>query len=373
MKQINIDNRLLEGLKMQNISSLNTIQEEIFNQIVDNTDMVVQSETGSGKTLAYLLPIFERCKEVSKTNYVIILVPTHELVMQVNEQVKLLAKNSEIDIKSVPIIGDVNIERQIEALRIKPHIIVGTPARIHELIKKKKIVAHTVKMVVIDECDKMLDKKIRKLTDDVIKCTQKDRQLLFFSASMPNKIIEDAKSISKDPVIIKSKKEETVPEKIKHVYVITENRKKIETLRKLAASINPKRAIIFAKNGYDAKETLEKFHFHHMPVAGIYGELDKEKRKKVIIDFKSSKIKYLLATDIAARGLHFESVEVIFNLNIPQNPMDYLHRAGRTGRNNTEGLSILIITEEELPKIKEIQKEFKIEIEERKIFNGKIS
>ena len=372
-QELGMNEQFIQALKKQNITKPTQVQADVYSKILDHKDLIVQSKTGSGKTLAYLVPLFEKYRELEKTNKVIILVPTQELAMQVHRQIQTLSTNSGLDIKSVPIFGNINIERQIERLRVKPQIIVGTSARIIELIKKKKIAAHTVKTIVLDEADKLLDKNNISNTKDLIKCTMKDRQLLFFSASISPKSLEQAKELAKDPIILKPKqKEDKIPSTIQHMYVVTEARDKIETLRKLVRAQNGKKSMIFINGSWEIEEATQKLKYHKMNAECIYGGVNKQERQKAIEDFKNNKISCLIATDIAARGLHFDGVDTVFHLSIPEDPMDYLHRAGRTGRNGMKGTSILIVTKQELARVKSYQKAFGINILAKKLYQGKI-
>ena len=369
---MNFEKRLIVALKSQNIMKPTKVQEAVSEKILKHKDLIVQSETGSGKTLAYLLPVFEKYKETVKTNQVIILVPTHELAMQIYRQAELLAKYSMISIKSAVIIGDVNIERQIKKLKEKPQIIIGTPGRILELIRKRKISAHTVKTIVIDEGDKLLDKNNVEHVKGVIKSTMRDRQLLFFSASMPKSAVAIAKEMCKDGEVIRMTPQDTIPSNIEHIYLVVERRDKIETLRKLARILKARKAIIFINKVSDNEEAAQKLIYHGFKAECIHGSNRKEDRKRAIGSFKNDEINYLISTDIAARGLHFDGIDTVFHISIPENPMDYLHRAGRTGRNGEKGRNVLIVTKEELPRIRLYQKTFGINIVKKKMYQGKI-
>ncbi|MBE5959951.1 MAG: DEAD/DEAH box helicase [Lachnospiraceae bacterium] len=371
-KQLQVNDAIIQALEKQKINKPTEVQKKVYADILAHKDMIVQSETGSGKTLAYVVPIFEKYKELEKTNQVLILVPTHELAMQVTKQIELLASNSGSSIKVVPIIGKANIERQVERLREKPQIVVGTTDRILELIKKKKIAAHTVKTIVLDEADKLLDKNNKENTLAVIKCTMRDRQLLFFSASMPDKVVTEAKELAKDPVVVKTATKQTIPTNIQHMYVVTEKRDRIETFRKLARIQKGKKVMVFVNGKFEIEETTQKLKYHQFKAECIHGNVDKRARQKAVEDFKNGKINYLVATDIAARGLHFDGVDTVFHLSIPEDPMDYLHRAGRTGRNGMKGTSILVVTKEELPRLRAYQKAFGINLVAKKMYQGKL-
>ncbi|KEI75836.1 helicase [Clostridium botulinum B2 128] len=367
---LNLNPKLVQGLKKLNINIPTEIQAEAIPLAMENKDIIGQSETGTGKTLAYLLPIFEKITTEKREMQAIILAPTHELAMQINNEIKNISSNSNMDVKSMAIIGEANIKRQIEKLKEKPHIIVGSPGRILELIKKKKITAHTVKTIVIDEGDKLLDKNNLKVVKEVIKTTLRERQLMLFSATITESTLNIAKDLMKDSVIVKVKEKNTVNENIKHLYITGEHRERVEILRKLIAATNPKRAIVFINRNEEIELTTLKLQYHKIKAYGIYGAAEKEQRKKALEDFRSGKVQILVSSDLSARGLDVKDVTHIFNLDLPENPKEYLHRVGRTGRASKEGIAISIITEKEKALIRKYEKEFNINIEEKKIYKG---
>ncbi|MEG2015765.1 MAG: DEAD/DEAH box helicase [Oscillospiraceae bacterium] len=369
---LGLNESIIKGLAMQGIEQPTKVQEQAIPLIMENKNIVIQSETGSGKTLAYLLPIYMRHNTDLRGTQVLVLVPTHELAMQAHRQVETLSKNSGVAMKSCTIFGDVNINTQIEKLREKPQIVIGTTGRIIELIKRKKISAHTIKTIVIDEADKMLDINNIDSVKAIIKSTMRDTQKIFLSASISEKAQKTAEEIATNLLSVKTAKTLTIPENIKHMYIVVEERDKIETFRKLGYILKPKRAIVFINNADKIDVATEKLKYHKINAESIQGSSAKGERKNVLSDFSKGKINYLIATDIASRGLHIENVEVIFSLSIPENPTDYLHRAGRTGRGNSTGISISIITEREIPLIKKYQNAFGILITQIQMREGKI-
>lgn len=371
-EDLGLNQNLTEGLKKQNICEPTAIQREVIPLALKNKDIIGQSQTGSGKTLSYLLPLFQKIDSSKKEMQAIILAPTHELVMQIEKVIKLLAESSLIPVKSAAVIGEANINRQIEKLKEKPHIIAGSPGRILELIKRKKLSAHTIKTIVIDEGDKLLDHNNLQAVKDIIKTTLKERQLMVFSASINNKTISTAKELMKDASLIKIEDKTTVNPNITHIYFETEQRDKIIILRKLIASINPKKAIIFINKSEEIELTTSKLQYHNINAYGIYGNASKEERKKALEDFRNGKIQLLVASDIAARGLDIKGVTHIFNLDLPEDTKEYLHRSGRTGRVNENGLTISIVTKTEVSIIKKLEKEFNISISKKDIYKGKI-
>ncbi len=366
------DKEIINGLSKQGIVEPTRIQEDSYPYIMQQKSVIARSETGSGKTLAYLVPLMEQIDVQQKSPDILILVPTYELSMQVLRQIELLARNSEKDIRAVSLIGSGNINRQIEQLKSKPHIIVGTSQRVLELIKKKKVSAHTIKTLVIDEADKMMDKNNLQPMLDVRKCLYKNIQILMFSASMNKKAVEKAREIAPDAQIIQYQDKETIPDTIKHLYVIANKKEKTETLRSVCNALNPEKCMIFLSTQYDTKEVYDKLKYHHYKIENLTGDGDKNQRKNALEHFKNGKANYLIATDVAARGLHIDHVDTVINVSIPTDAKDYLHRCGRCGRNNEQGICISIITENELDKIKMLRKTYGINMVCKKLYKGKL-
>lgn len=370
--KLGLNSNLIEGLKKVNIINPTPIQSKVIPIALEKKDLVGQSQTGSGKTLAYLLPLFQNIDSSKREMQALILAPTHELVMQIDSEIKLLSENSEAGITSTPIIGEVNAKRQIEKLKEKPHIIVGSVGRVLELISQKKIKAHTIKTIVLDEADNLLAKDKLSTIKNIIKTTLRDRQLMAFSATIHEETLALAKELMKEPEVLRVEDTDTVNENIEHMYFLSDPREKIETLRKLIASINPKRAIVFLNRNEEVDLATVKLKYHHINAEGIYSNTSKEDRKKALEGFRSGKVQLLISSDIAARGLDVKDVTHIFNLNLPSDPKEYLHRSGRTGRAGDFGTSISIISSVELSLIKKYEKNLNIKIQPKKILRGRI-
>lgn len=368
---LNLSPSLIEGLAKQNITTPTTIQAEAIPVILSRQDVIAQSHTGSGKTLAFVTPLFQMIDSSKREMQVLILAPTHELVMQIDAQIKLLAANSGEPVTSTTIIGGANIEKQIKKLKEKPHFIVGSAGRILELIKKKKITAHTIKTIVLDEADSLLDNTNTKTIQDIIKTTLRDRQLCLFSASISDNTLELAKSLMKEPVVLKTAETVEMNPNIEHFYLKGDRRDKFELLRKLIVAEEPQRALIFVNQNDSMQEIAEKLNYHQKETFMMRGNIKKEERKRALDAFRSGKIKLLISSDLTARGLDIPEVTHIIHLDCPSNPNEYLHRAGRTARGNASGKSICIVTDKDLSTLKKYQKKFKIHFEEMKVSHGK--
>lgn len=371
--ELNLNPNIIEGLKLQEITSPTEIQSLTIKEALENLDIIAEAHTGSGKTLSYICPIIQKINIEKKEMQAIILAPTHELVMQIDAQIKLLAKNSNMNVTSLTIMGESNIEKQIKKLKeIKPHIIVGSAGRVLDLIKKKKITAHTIKTIVIDEADSLLAKNKSIIIKNIIKATMRDRQLMFFSASMNDSALEISKSLVKEVHIVKSEAKSVLNPNISHMYITCEFRDRFETLRKLLAAESPQRAIVFINNSTELQNINEKLDYHKVKSTAIFGNASKEQRQRSIEAFRSGKFNVLVSSDVSARGLDIPEVTHIISMDFPENPDEYLHRAGRTARGNLFGCSICIGTRRDLDAIKSYQKAFKIKFKEMKLYGGNL-
>ena len=373
-KEMGISDAIIAALEIQKITTPTDIQVQSFKHIMNGKDVIACSNTGSGKTLAYLIPIISKMNLDSKFIQAVILVPTQELAVQVNEQVTNLFKNANINHTGLFLIGEGNISRQIESLKTKPSIVVGTPSRIAQLIKMKKLRVHDVKTLVIDEADKLIDKTYLESVTAIRRSLMKFTQVLMYSASIDKSTRTAANTLAYNPVILDASKknESLIPNTIKHIFVVADRRERIETLRKIAKAIGGDRTMVFINTKYDLEESLQKLEYHKYKAAALSSNYDKFQKKNAVNDFKAGKINYLLATDVASRGLQIDDVSTVINVNLPEDSKEYLHRAGRCGRNGNEGLCVSIITENEIDKIKKYQKEFHINILQKKLFNGKL-
>lgn len=370
--QLGLDESLVNALKQQGIVEPTAIQEQAIPVILAARDVLGQSETGTGKTLAYLLPIFQKINTLKKETQAMILTPTHELAIQIQREIETLSKDSGLDITSTAIIGNVNISRQIEKLKQKQHIIVGSSGRILELIQKKKIVAQTIKTIVLDEADRLFDENNSTLVKSVIKTTLSRTQLLLFSATLPSSTYQRASEILKTPEVIRVTDKIMIAPTVEHMYFLVEQRDKLEELRKLIRLIIPTRALIFINKSEEIERMVETLKFHGLEAEGIYGGANKAERKKAMDDFRSGKSTLLVASDLAARGLDIKGITHIFNVDLPEDPQLYLHRVGRTGRAGESGIAISIVTTKEVSYLKKLESTFEIRISSKEMYRGEI-
>lgn len=370
--QLVINEKLIKGLVKQNITEPTKVQSLTIEKIRENKDLLVNSETGSGKTLAYLLPKFEKIDTTMRETQVLVLAPTHELVMQIANQSKLLAENSNMDVTTFAIIGEVNIQKQIKNIKaMKPHIVVGTAGRLLDLIQQKKLRVHDVKTIVLDEVDSLVSGKGEGIVEKIIKTTLRDRQLLGFTASLDEKSESFCDYMMKDMEIIKANDQSAINPKINHMYIYGDRREKFTILRKALSSAKAKRAIVFV-NDEDSIEVInEKLNYHKYKAVCISGKMSKEDRKNAMTSFRNGKATILVSSDLSARGLDIPDVSHIFNLDFPPSKNEYLHRCGRSARGDKKGTAISIVTNQNLGTIRDYKRQFKINMNAVEIKEGK--
>lgn len=368
----NIPDMLLEALKKQNIHRLTKIQARCYQPIMDSENIVGCSVTGSGKTLAYLLPLVKLVDSNSPAIQALIVVPTQELGMQVLRQLKLLIDNAGLPIRYAAVIGEANLNRQIALLKTKPQIIVGTCGRILKLQKMKKLSVHNVRIMIVDEADKMLAKDNLDGLISLRRCLMKYTQLVFFSASMDKSAVDKAATLTEHLKVIRVQEKTAIPETIKHLFIVCERRERMEMLRRVITALHADKAMVFVNTAFDLEEAVSKLNFHKYQAVALYGSDNNVQRKNALEHFQNGKARLLISTDLASRGLHMEHIDAVINLNLPEASKEYLHRCGRCGRNGNQGACISIICEAERNKIKSYQKDFGIQMVQRKLYKGKL-
>lgn len=363
---------LMQALKKMNISTPTEIQEEAIPKILAGENVVGRSKTGSGKTLAYLLPLISKLEEGNKDLQGIILAPTQELAMQIFRVVEELMENTSFTIDAF--IGNANIKRQLEKLKKqKPQLIVGTPGRVLELAQQKKLKIHQCKLIVIDEADRMLqERETRQAFVEISKRLDKDSQYMFFSATIPTKLLEDIETMIRASVSLVSSEEKLEVEKVEHTFLQCDERERIDTARRLVHSMKVKRGIVFVNHLDKVAETTEKFTYKGMKVAALSSDTDKHHRAKVLQQLQKGDIDVIVASDVAARGLDVNDVSHVINLHPPVDVDAYVHRAGRTGRMGKKGFVITLVTGKERFIIEKFEKKLGIKMIEKELSFGKL-
>ena len=350
---------LEQGLTIQGITTPTPIQTLGIPPILNGDNVYLSAETGTGKTLAFLLPLFQAIDNTTKDLQVMILAPTHELAMQIHQQAVTLARNSGIPVRSQALIGTAAVKRQLEGLKKKPHLVVGSAGRIQHLIGLKKLKLQKVRTVVLDEMDRLLVDESLTRIQQILRTVPRERQMIFCSATRQPKSMAEAKDMAPDLKAVFTADNRVSPD-IEHLYCVSEERDKFTMLRKLIHAQKPDRALVFLHRNEDVEELVTRLAFHKIEVAGLHGGLDKMERKSNLDGLKRGKIRVLVASDVAARGLDIPGVTHVYNFNAPSSGKDYLHRAGRTGRAGLPGCAVTLLTEQEVRLAGRYEEELKL-------------
>lgn len=362
---------LITALEKQQISDPTPIQSAAIPVLLAGRDAYLHAETGTGKTLAYLLPIFCRLDTAQAATQTVIVAPTHELAIQIHRQCCELALNAGWPVRSLLLIGGTSTERQIDKLKKKPHVVVGSPGRIAELLGKGKLKAKDARNIVIDEADRLLNEESLLAVRAIIQAAPRNRQLIFASATLEHQSTATAKEWAPELLMLQAGAS-AVNENIEHLYLICEERDKPDELRRLLHALAPERAIVFVHRNDVSERIALKLAHHKIPAADLNAALHKEDRKHAMDGFRKGEIRVLIASDIAARGLDIKGVTHIFNFDVPTLSQAYLHRAGRTGRASAKGLAITLMTEIEARLVRRYEEELGIEMQRVRTREGKV-
>ena len=354
-EQMNLSREILLAVKDMGFEEATPIQTQTIEKIREGKDIIAQSQTGTGKTAAFGIPCLEMIDIEDKSLQAIILSPTRELAIQICEEFRKLLKYKE-GIKVLPIYGGQPIDRQIKALKKGIQIVVGTPGRLMDHLRRHTIKTKAVKLVILDEADEMLDMGFREDIETILSKTPEERQTLLFSATMPQEIIDLTNKYQKNPDLIKiAHKELTVPS-IEQIYFELKEKTKPAALCRLIDMYTPELSIIFCNTKKRVDELVETLQSRGYFADGLLGDLKQEQRDIVMKKFRSRTIEILVATDVAARGIDVDNIDIVFNYDIPQDEEYYVHRIGRTGRAGKKGMALSFVVGREVYKLKDIMK-----------------
>ncbi|MGM9923563.1 MAG: DEAD/DEAH box helicase [Bacillus sp. (in: firmicutes)] len=360
---------LQEGWKKAGFKAPTNVQEQVFPAIIDGRDVIAESPTGTGKTLAYLLPLLAKLDRDSIQLQTVILASSRELVMQIHQEIIDWTAGS--GIRSASFIGGANSKRQLEKLKKKPQIVVGTPGKIQELIQQKKMKMHEVKTIVLDEGDTLLVPEHMNTVAAIIKSTMKDRQLLLFSATVTKDVQIHAAEFMNDPAMFTIKKDETAQGHVEHIYFVCEKRDKIFILEKIAR-LQDMKALVFMKDIVDMDFIATKMKYNKMKIAVLSADGNKSEREQAIKGFRKGLYPMMLSTDVAARGLDIKGLTTVVHFDVPRTLEQYTHRSGRTGRAGNDGTVISIITASEEKELKQMAKKLNIKVSKKEFYKGEI-
>ena len=359
--ELNIDERILRAIEDMGFEETSPIQTQAIPAVCEGIDVVGQAQTGTGKTAAYTIPMLMKIDPQIKKPQAIVLCPTRELAVQVAEEIRKLAKYMS-DIKVLPVCGGQEIVRQIKSLKTGVQIIVGTPGRVMDHMRRKTVKFDNINMVILDEADEMLDMGFREDMETILTETPEDRQTVMFSATMPKAIMDIARNFQKDARIIKVVRKELTVSNIEQFYYEVRPKNKTEVLCRLIDIYNPRLSVVFCNTKRQVDELISELKGRGYFADGIHGDMKQQQRDRVMDDFRSGKVDILIATDVAARGIDVDDVDMVFNYDIPQDEEYYVHRIGRTGRAGRSGMALSFISGKEVYKLKDIERYCKTKI-----------
>lgn len=362
---------LIIALTKQSIEEPTPIQAAAIPELLQGKSAYLQAETGTGKTLGYLLPLYSRIDPKLANAQVMVIAPTHELAIQIQRECTNLSQLSGLPIRVVLLIGGTPRERQLEKLKKKPHVVIGSPGRIRELIEDGKLKTHYVRAIVVDEADRILTSESLDDLRVIAKSTLRERAFIFVSATERIEAAEAISTLAPDIARIKTGAP-PVNSNIEHLYLVCEERDKPDLVRKLIHAMKPDKAMVFVHKNESAEILASKLAHHKMRVADLHGAHDKEERKRAMDSIRSGKVDVLIASDVAARGLDIKGVTHVFNLDVPTESSAYLHRAGRTGRAGERGITLSLVCGPQAKAVKRYERELGIAVKRVYLREGKI-
>ncbi|MDQ2086852.1 DEAD/DEAH box helicase [Herbivorax sp. ANBcel31] len=377
--ELNLSFQLQKAIEDMGFEETTPIQSLTINHILNGRDVIGQAQTGTGKTCAFGIPAIEMLNSDTEDPQVLILCPTRELAIQVSKELKSVSKYKE-KVRILPIYGGQPINRQISALKRRPQIIIGTPGRIMDHLRRNTLKLMNIKMMILDEADEMLNMGFREDIDTILQKIPSKRQTIFFSATMPKEILDLTKKYQIDPIHAKSAHKEITVPAIEQFYLEVSSTAKLEVLSRLLDVNDIKLSLIFCNTKKMVDELTGSLQSRGYSAEALHGDMKQEQRDRVMSKFRKGLIDTLIATDVAARGIDVDDVEAVINYDIPNDEEYYVHRIGRTGRAGKAGKAFTLVVGREIHKLKEIQRYTKsyiklikppslMDVEERKIGN----
>ncbi|AIG50564.1 DEAD/DEAH box helicase [Streptococcus pyogenes] len=344
--EFNLSQDIQSAVVTAGFEKASPIQEMTIPLALEGKDVIGQAQTGTGKTAAFGLPTLNKIRTNENIIQALAIAPTRELAVQSQEELFRFGREKGVKVRSV--YGGSSIEKQIKALKSGAHIVVGTPGRLLDLIKRKALILDHVETLILDEADEMLNMGFLEDIEAIISRVPADRQTLLFSATMPAPIKQIGVKFMKDPEHVQIKNKELTNVNVDQYYVRVKEQEKFDTMTRLMDVNQPELSIVFGRTKRRVDEITRGLKLRGFRAEGIHGDLDQNKRLRVIRDFKNDQIDILVATDVAARGLDISGVTHVYNYDITQDPESYVHRIGRTGRAGKSGESITFVSPNEM-------------------------
>ncbi|UQS82319.1 DEAD/DEAH box helicase [Bombilactobacillus folatiphilus] len=356
--ELNLDQDILAAVTEAGFEEATPIQAQTIPLVLSGVDVIGQAQTGTGKTASFGLPLLQTVDTHDSHVQALVISPTRELAVQTQEELHRLGRHRHVAVQAV--YGGSDIRRQIQSLRNHPQIVVGTPGRVLDHIKRHTLKLDQVQTVVLDEADEMLDMGFVEDIESILKNVQAEHQTLLYSATMPRPIMNIAEKFMKDPKIVQIKSKELTADNIEQYVVRSKEFEKFNTMTRLFDVQKPELAVIFGRTKRRVDEITRGLKARGYNAEGIHGDLSQQKRMSVLKQFKAGKLEYLVATDVAARGLDISGVSHVYNYDIPQDPDSYVHRIGRTGRAGHSGVSVTFVSPNEMSYLRGIEQLTKV-------------
>lgn len=360
---LNINENILRGIYAYGFEKPSAIQCKAIPRIMEGGDTIAQAQSGTGKTGAFSVSLLSRVDETLDNIQCVVIVPTHELADQVFTVITELSSYS--NIRTIKIIGKTSINSNIKDLESNPHVIVGTPGRILDMINRKLLFTDKIKMLVFDEADEILSYGFKDTIYSIVQTIPKESQICLFSATLPKDVLELTDKFMNEPERILVKKEQLTLEGIKQFFVnVKHSDWKYDVIADLYDIINVGQCIIYINNKSKISEINERLLNDNFPVSYITGDRPADERKKIMDDFRSGQIRILLSTDLLARGIDVQQLSLVINYDLPKEKETYIHRIGRSGRYGRKGVAINLITERDVEELKFIESFYDTKIDE---------
>ena len=342
--ELNLSQELIQAVDELGFTNMTEIQQQSIPMLLEGKDVIGRSNTGTGKTAAFGIPAVESITEANKNNVnVLILCPTRELAMQAHEEIRKFAKYKKI-VKAVSVYGGASMEKQIHELKRGANIVIGTPGRVMDHIRRRTLKLNNLRCIILDEADEMLNMGFREDIESILSDVPEERQTVLFSATMPPAILAITEKYQKNPVHIKIKSAQKTVELIEQFYFEVAMGRKTDALKLLLSAYFPASAMVFCNTKKMVDDLTEELIKSGFRASGIHGDMKQSQRTQVMNGFKNKSTEILVATDVAARGIDVSGVDAVFNYDLPQDNEYYIHRIGRTGRAGRTGTAYTLIS-----------------------------
>ncbi|RCX17474.1 ATP-dependent RNA helicase DeaD [Anaerobacterium chartisolvens] len=354
-KDLELSREVQKAIAEMGFEEATPIQSQSIPHILEGSDVIGQAQTGTGKTCAFGIPAIEMINPQEESIQALVLCPTRELAMQISDELKNVSKYKR-GIRILPIYGGQSIDRQLAALKKRPQIIIGTPGRIMDHMRRHTLKLSSLKMIILDEADEMLNMGFREDIDTILDKVPEERQTILFSATMPREILDLASKYQNKAVLIKAVHKQLTVANIEQFYLEVRESAKLDVLSRIIDAKNIKLSLVFCNTKKRVDELASSLQSIGYSAEALHGDMRQAQRDKVMSKFRKGTIDILIATDVAARGIDVDDIEAVFNYDIPNDEEYYVHRIGRTGRAGRTGKAFTFVSGRELYKLKEIQR-----------------